>query len=137
MVVYLDGSQQNRVTMVMVDANGTVRGQIKRRGQWHQSDKIIGLIDQLLAQTRPRRSAITGMIIVRGPGSFTGTRLSVTIANALGYAGQWPLVGLIRRDQETATKLINRGCRALSQSPRRRVIQPLYDSQPHITVTRR
>ena len=36
---------------------------------------------------------LSGIIVFRGPGSFTGLRIGVTVANALAYAQNLPIVG--------------------------------------------
>lgn len=136
MVIYLDGSGHNQVTIALVDTEGNIRRRVYRQGDWHQSDKIIGLIDQLLRRVGQTMADITGVIVVRGPGGFTAVRLSVAIANALGYVGRFPVVGVVRRLTDSDAHLIARGRWLLSRQRRTRLVLPEYSGRPHITLPR-
>lgn len=46
---------------------------------------IIPLIDQLLTSNKVNKHNITQIIVVNGPGSFTGVRIGITIAKTWAY----------------------------------------------------
>lgn len=70
---------------------------------------------------------IEGVAVFKGPGSFTGLRIGITVANALGYALNVPVVSNEDPDwlQTGITRLINGEAEA--------VAQPEYGALPHIT----
>lgn len=136
MVVYIDASEQNAVVVGLVDQVGVMRAQINRRGQWHQSSKIVGLVQQLCTRLKVTAPSIKGVIVVRGPGGFTAVRLSVAIANALGYAGQMPVVGIERGEADTTATLLARGWAKFKRARGSRLVTPLYAGQPNITLAK-
>lgn len=57
-----------------------------------QTEKALALIDELLAVAGIALSALDGIAFGRGPGSFTGLRVSTAIAQGLGAAAGVPLL---------------------------------------------
>lgn len=64
---------------------------------WHAhrelSTTIHRRIARLLSEQGKRLCDLEGVICYRGPGSFTGLRIGLSVANALSYALQIPLAG--------------------------------------------
>lgn len=53
-----------------------------------ESDMVLPTIDALLKKHSLSRTELTQILVVHGPGSFTGLRIGVTIANTIAYALQ-------------------------------------------------
>lgn len=53
----------------------------------HLSERILPLIDNTLKQANKKISDINNIIVVNGPGSFTGIRIGVTVAKMLAWCG--------------------------------------------------
>lgn len=58
------------------------------------SQKILPLIDELLSKAQCKLVDLDVIGFGQGPGSFTGVRISVAIAQGLAYATKLPLVGV-------------------------------------------
>ncbi|ALQ56824.1 MAG: tRNA threonylcarbamoyladenosine biosynthesis protein TsaB [Pseudoalteromonas tetraodonis] len=58
------------------------------------SQKILPLIDELLNKANCKLKDLDVIGFGQGPGSFTGVRISVAIAQGLGYSTNLPLVGV-------------------------------------------
>ena len=58
------------------------------------SQKILPLIDELLAKANCKLKELDVIGFGQGPGSFTGVRISVAIAQGLAYSTNLPLVGV-------------------------------------------
>lgn len=58
------------------------------------SQKILPLIDQLLTSANCKLKDLDVIGFGQGPGSFTGVRISVAIAQGLAYSTKLPLVGV-------------------------------------------
>lgn len=82
--------------------------------------------EQLRAINKAWRD-IEGIVCFEGPGSFTGLRIGVTVANTLAYALKVPLVGTSGEDWVQA------GCQSLSQGTDQQMIVPHYGAEPQIT----
>lgn len=50
------------------------------------SNTLLGKITELLASNNLQQSDLTGLVSYEGPGSFTGLRIGITVANALAYS---------------------------------------------------
>ena len=57
------------------------------------AETVLPLVERLLAETGETLSAMDYFAVDIGPGSFTGVRIGVCIANAVGYAMQNPVIG--------------------------------------------
>ena len=56
------------------------------------AEQILSLIDALLGEERVRLSQLDGIAAGVGPGSFTGVRISVAVAQGLSYGAGLPVV---------------------------------------------
>src|SRR5690242_2313426 len=50
-------------------------------------------IKDILKKSQHGWSDLKGVVVYQGPGSFTGLRIGVSVANALAYSEQIPIVG--------------------------------------------
>lgn len=68
-----------------------------------------------------------GIVIFKGPGSFTGLRIGLSVGNALAYSLGVPIIG------STGDTWIHNGASRLAQGEDDRLALPEYGSPPHIT----
>lgn len=74
---------------------------------------------------------ITGIGAFRGPGSFTGLRIGLTVLNTIADAENVPIIGATGADwQREATMRLKNG-------DNERIVLPLYGSEAHITKPRK
>lgn len=59
----------------------------------HRSQQLLGLIDKVLQKKKKKLGDLTGIEINLGPGSFTGLKVGVAVANALSWSLKIPLNG--------------------------------------------
>jgi tRNA threonylcarbamoyladenosine biosynthesis protein TsaB len=78
---------------IVLSVNGEVFHHFEECPQQH-SQKILPLIDSLLAKANCNLKDLDVIGFGQGPGSFTGVRISVAIAQGLAYACKLPLVGV-------------------------------------------
>lgn len=78
---------------IVLNINGQVFHHFEECPQQH-SQKILPLIDSLLERAGCRLADLDVIGFGQGPGSFTGVRISVAIAQGLAYACKLPLVGV-------------------------------------------
>jgi tRNA threonylcarbamoyladenosine biosynthesis protein TsaB len=74
---------------------------------------------------------LTGIVIFQGPGSFTGLRIGITVANALGYGLDIPVLGEAGENWETVA------LKRLAGGENDKVVLPRYGSEAHITKPRK
>ena len=84
-------------------------------------------IKELLSSINKELKDIEGLVIYKGPGSFTGLRIVVTVANTLAYALEIPIVGTL------GEHWLKSGIERLLSQENDEVILPFYGAEPHIT----
>lgn len=98
---------------------------------WHAhrelSMTIHKRIEQLLASRNLKLQNIDGIVGFAGPGSFTGLRIGLTVANALANGLQKPIVG------SQGTDWIIDGISRLQQGQASIIALPEYGAPVHIT----
>jgi len=88
-------------------------------------------LKDLLTDQGERLSDIQGIVVFKGPGSFTGLRIGASVANALADSLQAAIVGTI------GEKWLPQGIERLLAAENDQAIIPEYGSLPHITQPRK
>ncbi|MEI9913483.1 MAG: tRNA (adenosine(37)-N6)-threonylcarbamoyltransferase complex dimerization subunit type 1 TsaB [Candidatus Saccharibacteria bacterium] len=91
------------------------------------ADTIHLKIVELLKSQNLDWQNIEGVICFKGPGSFTGLRIGLSVANSLAYGLDIPIVG--EQDNDWQTKAINK----LLQKQNDKTVMPFYGAEPNIT----
>jgi tRNA threonylcarbamoyladenosine biosynthesis protein TsaB len=87
-------------------------------------------INQTLAANHKTFGDVGGIVVFSGPGSFTGLRIGVSVANALAYSLNCPVVGVKDADVKTGiTRLLSGGSD--------KMVLPEYGSPVHITTQKK
>ena len=98
---------------------------------WHASrelsDSLLKEIENLVKRNQLEFAGLKGIMVFKGPGSFTGLRIGITVANSLSYALEIPIVG------ETGDAWIENGARRLDNNEDDKVVVPEYGAEAHIT----
>lgn len=89
MELFLD-TTGNYLNIAMYD-NGTLVENIHKESPRSQSEFIIPLIDELCQKHNYTANDIKGVIITKGPGSYTGVRIAMTVAKVLCSTKKIPL----------------------------------------------
>ncbi|MGZ6004602.1 MAG: tRNA (adenosine(37)-N6)-threonylcarbamoyltransferase complex dimerization subunit type 1 TsaB [Candidatus Saccharimonadales bacterium] len=97
----------------------------------HLAETIHLEIKKLLAGHGKDWPDIEGIVCFEGPGSFTGLRIGLAVANSLAYGLQVPIVGS-RGDDWLAD-----GIDELKQGQNQLIIKPRYGAEAHITQARK
>jgi len=74
---------------------------------------------------------VTGLAIYKGPGSFTGLRIGITVFNTLAYANKWPIVGVTGDDWRQD------GVKRLEAGENDEIVLPEYGGEANITKPRK
>ncbi len=75
--------------------------------------------------------SITGLVAYRGPGSFTGLRIGITVLNTLAATNELPIVG------ETGDDWRQQGVARIAAGENDEVVLPEYGGEANITTPRK
>lgn len=102
---------------------------------WHAdrnlSLTILGKIEELLKRNKKSFDSLDGIVVFKGPGSFTGLRIGLTVANTLAYGLRIPIIS---RD---AQAWIQDGIKRLKKGENEKITIPKYGRSARITKPRK
>jgi len=87
-------------------------------------------IDAMLQKHYKDLTDLQGIVCFKGPGSFTGLRIGLAVANALAYSLQIPIVACLDDDWKRI------GIGRITKGDNEAIAAPLYGSPVHITKPR-
>lgn len=87
-------------------------------------------VEELLNKSSISYKQLQGIVIFKGPGSFTGLRIGMSVANALAYSLQIPIVSTAGKDW------IEDGIKKLSSGAADKIALPEYGGPPKTTSPR-
>lgn len=95
-ILYIDTTDFNKATFAVSDGKKFAKRIFKIDP--HKSHETLGLLDKFLKSNKIKHDSIKKMVVNKGPGSYTGVRVGVTIAMALGFAWGVPVKALSAAD---------------------------------------
>lgn len=95
------------------------------------SKELLSELETFLSESNASFEQLTGLAVFRGPGSYTGLRIGISVMNALAYGLNIPIIG-----QSGVDWLVSAQKRLLSGENDRLVI-PEYGGLPHITQAKK
>ncbi len=95
------------------------------------AETIHDKLRELLADQQMQLKDIQAIAAYKGPGSFTGLRIGLSVANALAFSLQIPIVSA------TGANWIKTATKSLVNGANEAIALPQYDSPPHITQPKR
>ncbi len=85
----------------------------------------------LLEEHSKQLKEIGGLVVFKGPGSFTGLRIGASVADTFADSLKVPIVGT------TGEKWISDGIAGLTNGQNDATVMPEYGAEPHITAPRK
>lgn len=85
-------------------------------------------IQALLSSQGKTMNDIQGIVCYKGPGSFTGLRIGLSVANALAYGLNIPIVGV-----EGEKGWLEKGLQNIASGENHEAVLPAYGAPVHIT----
>ncbi len=94
-------------------------------------ERYLQSLDETLRSWKVSLHQLEGVIVVIGSGSFTSSRVSTTMANALAFTHRWPLFALENRARLPLAELLESFVPSAEKSVS--FAFPAYDGEAHIT----
>lgn len=109
----------------------------EEKSSWHSEDSFLGgrELNSLIIKKLDKvfKSKLAGIIVAAGPGSFTGLRIGMSVANTLAYTNNIPIVA--PKETTNTDELLQKGLTMLNSAGSQFEVAavPHYGSEPHIT----
>lgn len=87
MKLYIDTSDREKVVV------GIDKKRFETNAKERSSQELLPFIDEVLKKNKLSMGNVTEIEVNTGPGSFTGLRVGIAVANALGFALKIPVNG--------------------------------------------
>lgn len=104
-----------------------VASEIKWEAHRELADTLLVKIKELLESKNITNNDIEGIIMHTGEGSFTGLRIGTTVANAMAYSLNIPILAAKGDDW------IDGGIKAIKSAKAGELVVPEYNAEPNIT----
>lgn len=91
MILYINTKAQKKIS-VSLKKDGKIIKSLSKQNKYG-SQVLLPLIEKILKKNKLEYRDLNGLEIETGPGSFTGLRVGVSVANALGFALGIPVNG--------------------------------------------
>jgi len=112
-----------------------VEGQSRRDVTWEAArglaKGLLSFLEQELSNQEKSWNDVSGLVIYKGPGSFTGLRIGITVFNSLAYANAVPIAGTTGDDWREI------GLHRLHEGENDEIVLPEYGSEANITKPRK
>lgn len=105
--------------------------EIKWQAHLKLAETLNSKIEGILNESSISYNDLGGIAIFKGPGSFMGLRIGMSVANALAYAQQIPIVA------NGGENWLDKSVNALLSGKNDKIATPEYGSLPHITKPRK
>lgn len=105
MILTIDTTERDKIDLGLFD------GKIHRCFEFetqYQSEDLLIAIDGILKNNKFKLKDLKAILVNCGPGSFTGVRVGVTVANTLGWTLNIPVVGYRDGELEKALAKISK-----------------------------
>jgi len=108
-----------------------VDNEVRQDFEWQAGRTLARGLLKFLEEKTGDLHNISGIGVMKGPGSFTGLRIGLTVANTLADSLNIPIVGTTGEDwREMALKKLRAG-------ENEKIVMPEYGAAAHITAPRK
>ena len=95
------------------------------------SKGLLRFLEDFLKENHLSFWDVKGLVIFKGPGSYTGLRIGITVFNTYSDTTKMPIVG------ETGEDWFLKGVKRLERGENDKVVMPKYLAPAHITKQRK
>jgi len=132
MYLYIDTTEKDSFDIALIDKERIIKKKTVQSYRKH-SEKLLKSIEQILLSQKASLKDLKGIIVVRGPGSFTSLRIGVATANALAFGLGISIVGVDK--DKGLDKIVSSIEKLFQRKPS--IVIPKYGKEPHITESKK
>jgi len=152
MYLFIDTSDVEELVVALVNDRCDFLAEKRVGAKYKHSEKLLSEIRKL-GNWEIRKIKLEGIIVVKGPGSFTALRIGVATANALAFGMGVRVVGVKRKKEIKGIRefgnsgirnkddavceevcLVKKGIKLLKKARLGKWVVPEYGREPNITI---
>lgn len=119
------------VELLLINRDGMTVERLEWLAERRLARELPGTLEEFLNRNNTSWQQLSGLVVFKGPGSFTGLRIGITVMNTLAYGLNIPIVG------EAGDKWYKRGVQRLLAREDDRIVLPEYGAPARITIPRK
>ena len=113
--------------LVVIDDTGKVIVREEWLAERRLAHELLGKLENTLEQAKGSWDQLSGLVVFKGPGSFTGLRIGITVMNTIAYSQSLPIVG------QVDGSWLEDGVQRLKNGDNDQVVLPEYGAPARIT----
>ena len=96
MILFIDTSNFNNLHLALIDNKNSKQpvSEFRASVAFNENYKTNELLGKFLAKQKVKPKNLSKIVVCSGPGSFTGIRVGVSLAQALGFALNIPVISI-------------------------------------------
>lgn len=126
MIKLLIDTASSRIVLGLYQ-DDTILKEIKEENDHQLSVRIFPLLDQLFQETKLSPKEVDEIVVVTGPGSFTGVRIGVTIAKTYAWSLNKKIITVSELQCMASTEVDTDYCIPMIDARRNAVYAGIYD----------
>lgn len=104
----------------------------------HERDRgaLLVSVDAMLKKKQYKAHALSGIVVVPGPGGFSNVRGAIVLTNVFQFANKTPTISIIPLEGENQISVFRKGIALLaseSSHSKSHYLSPAYGAEPNIT----
>ena len=121
MILVID-TATSQALVALGDGGGELRAARDWEVGYRHGETLLVTLQRLLADEGVGLEDLTGIVVGTGPGAFTGLRVGLATAKALGHARRLPIVGVSTAEALLASAGVMRSVLLLPAGPNDRIV---------------
>lgn len=131
MILLIDTSDKENISLIL-GRGQKIFLEKKIQAFYAQEEKLLNSLQSIFSEVGIDGGDIEGIIVVKGPGSFSALRIGLAVANALAWSWQIPIIGWAKHEFGSYAEIIKNFYEAPSPSNEFIPVMPYYDRPPNI-----
>ncbi len=130
MYLLIDTSDSKKIFILLIEDNVKVKKEIS--AVYAQEEKLLPSLMEVFKEYEIKKGDLKGIIVVKGPGSFSSLRVGLAVANALAWSWEIPIQGWLKSEFKNYEELMEKSVIKFKQFNKFSLVLPYYGREPNI-----